>query len=197
MMRLMIITFKFTFFLIRVHMFTGIFVNLKVHRGRIVRHTLFIYVDGDVHDVPGYDIDFFSMWELKELVRDFGYVNDFKCWYNVDVEHEHAIPLNTDADIVDFLNLIDMYKFEEVHIYVEHMVDHAVMINETFLLESCQTQIGEGGGGGDEVNTAGREHGDDGVDEVHMTGHEHGDRGWMKYKWLAVKTGMELTQMNK
>jgi hypothetical protein len=129
-------------------MFTGMFVDLKVHHGGIVRHAPFSYVDGDVHDVLGYDIDFFSMWELKELVWDFGYVNDFKCWYNVGAEHEQVIPLNTDADIVDFLNVIDMYKFEVVHLYVEHMVDHAIMINETFLLESCQTQVGKGGYGG-------------------------------------------------
>ena len=73
------------------------------------------------------------------MVQDFGYVNDFKCWHNVGAEHEHVIPLDTDVDIEDFLNVIDMYKFEEVHLYVEHMMDHAVMINETFLLESCQT----------------------------------------------------------
>jgi hypothetical protein len=54
-----------------------------------------------------------------------------------------------------------------------------------------------GGGGGDEVHTVGHEHGDGRVDEVHMAGHEHGDGGWMKYKWLAMKTRMELTQMNK
>ena len=50
--------------------------------------------------------------------------------------------------------------------------------------------------GGDEVHTASHEHGDGGVD-VRTAGHEYGDRGWMKYKWLAVNTGMELTQMNK
>ena len=72
-------------------MFTGMFVNLNIHHGGIVCHALFIYVDGDVHDVPRYDIDFFCMWELKELVWDFGYVNDFKCWYNVGAEHEHVI----------------------------------------------------------------------------------------------------------
>jgi hypothetical protein len=52
-------------------MFTSMFVDLKVHHGEIVCHVPFSYVDGDVHDVPGYDIDFFSMWELKELVWDF------------------------------------------------------------------------------------------------------------------------------
>ena len=76
------------FFLTRVHMFTGMFVDLKVHHGGIMHYAPFSYIDGDVHDIPGYDVDFFSMWELKEFVRDFGYVNDFKFWYNVGAEHE-------------------------------------------------------------------------------------------------------------
>ena len=118
-------------------MFTGMLVDPKVHHGGIVRHAPFSYIDGDVHDVPGYDVQFFTMWELKELVWDFGYVNEFKCWYNVGAEHKQVIPLNTDVDIVTFLNVIEMYESEVVHLYVEHMVDHAIMINETFLLESC------------------------------------------------------------
>jgi hypothetical protein len=77
-----------------------------------------------------------------------------------------VIPLNTDVDIVYFLNVIEMYKFEVV-----------IMINENFLHEYCQTQVGKGGGGMDEVHTTGHEHGDGGVDEVHMAGHEHGDGG--------------------
>jgi hypothetical protein len=64
-------------------MFTGMFVDLKVHHDGIMHHAVFSYVDGDVHDVPGYDVDVFNMRELKELVWDFRYVNEFKCWYNV------------------------------------------------------------------------------------------------------------------
>jgi hypothetical protein len=117
------------------------------------------------------------MWELKELVPDFRYVNNFKCLYNVIAEHEQVIPLNTDADIVDFLSVIEDYESEVVHLYVEHTVDHTVMVNETLLLEYSQTQVGKGGGGVDEVHTGGHEHGDGGVDEVHMAVHEHRDGG--------------------
>ena len=156
-------------------MYIDMFVDLKVHHGGIMCHTPFSYVDGDIHDVPGYDVDFFNKWELKELV------NDFKYWYNVSAEHEQVIPLNTNADIVDFLNVIEMYKFEVVHLYVEHMVDHAIMINETFCLNLVKHKLAK---------------------EV---------VGWMKYiwlamntlmvecmkyKWLAVRTGMELMLMN-
>jgi hypothetical protein len=59
-------------------------------------------------------------------------MNDFKCWYNVGVEYEQVIALNTDVDIVYFLSVIEDYKPEVVHLYVEHTVDHAVMINEGF-----------------------------------------------------------------
>jgi hypothetical protein len=47
------------------HMFRGMLVDLKVHHGGMIRHAPFSYVDGDVHDVPGYDVQFFTMWELK------------------------------------------------------------------------------------------------------------------------------------
>jgi hypothetical protein len=43
------------------HMFTGMLVDLEVHHGGMVRHEPFSYVDGDVHDVPGYDVQFFTM----------------------------------------------------------------------------------------------------------------------------------------
>jgi hypothetical protein len=48
------------------HMFIGMLVNLKVHHGGMVCHVPFSYVDGDVHDVPGYDVQFFTMWKLKK-----------------------------------------------------------------------------------------------------------------------------------
>jgi hypothetical protein len=124
-------------------------------------------------------------------------VNDFKCWYNVGAKHEQVIPLNTDVDIVDFLNIIEDYESEVVHLYVEHTVDHAIMINETLLLEYSQTQVGEGGGGLDEVHTAGHEHGMVEWMKYIWLSMNTGMVGWMKYKWLTVKTGMELTQMNK
>jgi hypothetical protein len=142
-------------------MFTDMFVHLKVHHSKIMHHTPFNYVGGYVHEVTGYGVDFFSMWEVKELVRDFEYVNDVRCWYNVGAEHEQVISLNTDADIVDFLNIVEMYKFEVVHLYVKHMVDYVIMVNEPLFLEACQTQVGKRSGGVDEVHMAGCEDGDE------------------------------------
>jgi hypothetical protein len=62
------------------------------------------------------------------------------------------IPLNSDVDVVDFINAILDYKYEQVHLYVEHMVDHAVVIEERFLLEARkdgQHVDGDGDGHGD------------------------------------------------
>jgi hypothetical protein len=125
-----------------------------------MHHMPFSYIGGDIHEVTGYDVDFFSMWKVKELVRDLGYLNDVRCWYNVGAEHEQMISLNTDANIVDFLKIVEIYKFDEVQLYVEHIVDHAVVVNGPLFLEACQTHVGERGGR---------------VDEVHMAGHEDGD----------------------
>jgi hypothetical protein len=56
-----------------------------------------------------------------------------------------VIPLNNDADIIDFLNVVEDYKYEQVHLYVEHMVDDAVMVDEHFFLETRKDgQYGDG-----------------------------------------------------
>jgi hypothetical protein len=123
-------------------------------------HTPFRYVGGDVYEVKGYDVNFLSMWEVKKLFHDLGYLNDVRCWYNVGTDHEQMIPLNIDANIVDFLNVAEIYKFEEVHLYVEHMVDHAVLVHEPLFLQARETHVGEGNGRVDEVPRAAREDGD-------------------------------------
>jgi hypothetical protein len=47
-----------------------------------------------------------------------------------------VIPLNSDADVVNFINVVEDYNCVPVHLYVEHMVDHAVVVEEHFLLEA-------------------------------------------------------------
>jgi hypothetical protein len=92
--------------------------------------------------------------EVKELVCDLGYLNDVRCWYNVGTDHEQVIPLNINANIVDFFNVVEIYKFEKVHLYVEHMVDHVVLIHEPLFLQARETRVGEGSGGVDKVSKA-------------------------------------------
>ena len=78
-----------------------------------------------------------SLWEVKELVRDLGYRNNVRCWYNVgDNPHNHVIPLNSDANVVDFLNIVSNYTLGDVHLYVEHIVDNAIMVEEHFFSSS-------------------------------------------------------------
>jgi hypothetical protein len=52
-----------------------------------MRHNPFTYIVGDIQQVNGYDVDYLSLWEIKELVRDLRYVNDIKCWYNISDHH--------------------------------------------------------------------------------------------------------------
>jgi hypothetical protein len=33
------------------------------------------------------------------------------------------ILLNSDANLIDFLNIVEDYKYKQVHLYIEHMVD--------------------------------------------------------------------------
>jgi hypothetical protein len=47
-----------------------------------------------------------------------------------------VIPLNSDADVENFINVVEDYNCVQVHLYVEHMVDHAVVVEERFLLEA-------------------------------------------------------------
>jgi hypothetical protein len=139
---------------------------------RIVRHNPFTYINGDIQQVNGYDVDYLSLWKIKELACDLGYVNDNKCWYNINDHHQHVIPLNSDADVVNFINVVEDYKCMQVHLYVEHMVDHAVIVEECFLLEA-NTQDGHV----DRV-VDGDGHGHGHVDrDVDGDGHGHGDGG--------------------
>jgi hypothetical protein len=111
-------------------------INITIHHGGIVRHNPFTYIGGDIQQVNGYDVDYLSLWEIKELVRDLGYVNDIKCWYNISDHQQHVISLNSDADVVNFINVVEDYICVQVHLYVEHMVDHAVVVEERFFLEA-------------------------------------------------------------
>jgi hypothetical protein len=84
-------------------MLTNIIVDINIDHGGIIHHTSFRYAGGDVHKVKGNDVDYLSVWEVKELGHDLGYLNDVRCWYNIGGNHEQVIPLNIDANIVDFL----------------------------------------------------------------------------------------------
>ena len=87
-------------------------INITIHYEGIMHHTPFTYIGGDINQVNEYDIDYLSLWEVKELVCDLEYVNDIRCWYNVSDNDEHMILLNSDADVIDFLNIVEDYKYE-------------------------------------------------------------------------------------
>jgi hypothetical protein len=54
-------------------------VDITVHRGGVVQHYPGpMYVGGTTDFIKKYDIDFLSVWEVDDLVRDLGYVNDLR-----------------------------------------------------------------------------------------------------------------------
>jgi hypothetical protein len=47
-----------------------------------------------------------------------------------------VIPLRNDSDIIDFINVVEEYIYDQVHLYVEHMVDDVIMVEEHFLIKA-------------------------------------------------------------
>ena len=135
-----------------------------------MRHDPFSYIDGDIHEVKQYDINYIGTWEIKELVHDLGYVNEIRCWYNIDNSHQDVIPLHNDSDIIDFINIVEDYGYDQVHLYVEHMVDHVILLKERFLIEAGKDgQHGHGDRDGEVEKEGGS-----GVDELHSATREDG-----------------------
>ena len=95
-------------------------------------------------------------------------MNEIRSWYNVGDNHQAVIPLHNDSDIIDFINVVEDYKFDQVHLYVEHMVNDAIVVEERFLIEAGKDEQhghgdgeveGEGVDGRDELHSAAREDG--------------------------------------
>lgn len=76
--------------------------------------------------------------EIENVVKDLGYVNDLHYWYKLDDNDididELGKPLTNDEQVVDFLNIIEVYECSSVHIYVEHRVDVPIIVAEVPLL---------------------------------------------------------------
>jgi hypothetical protein len=68
---------------------------------------------------------FLSVSEIEALVRDLGYVNDLRYWCKIgdsDMD-ELGKSLTNDEHVLDFLNIVEIYKLEGVQLYVKHRVD--------------------------------------------------------------------------
>ena len=77
-------------------------INITIYHEEIMYHNPFIYVGGDIHQVSKCDVDYLSLWEVKELVCDLRYVNDIRSWYNVGDNHQHVIFLDSDVELIIF-----------------------------------------------------------------------------------------------
>jgi hypothetical protein len=56
---------------------TDMLIDMVVHRCGRVEHYPFEYVGAKIDLVREYDMDYFSVWEVKELVKDLGYINNW------------------------------------------------------------------------------------------------------------------------
>jgi hypothetical protein len=108
-------------------------VDIIIHHNRRVQHNPGLtYIGGFTDEIKNYDTDFLSMWEIEDVVRDLGYVNDLHYWYMLDDNDidELGKPLTNDNQVVDFLNIIEVYECSSVHIYIEYRVDVAIIVAE-------------------------------------------------------------------
>ncbi|GLT53515.1 hypothetical protein SLA2020_267810 [Shorea laevis] len=111
-------------------------VDVTIHHGGRVQQNPFQYIGRFEDFIKSYDVDFFSVWEVEDLVRDLGYINDLAYWYKMDdgdIE-EPGKPLRNDTDVMDLLHVLEVENMRSVHIYVEHRIDEAVMIDQVYLL---------------------------------------------------------------
>jgi len=130
--------------------------DMTIHHGGVVQHNPSLqYVGGLKDEIKNYDIDFLLAWEIEDVVRDLGYVNDLRYWFKMDDNdmEELGKPLTNDEHVVDFLNIVEVYGLTSVHIYVEHRVDEPDIVGEVLFLPPLEgddeENVGLGNGEGD------------------------------------------------
>jgi hypothetical protein len=112
-------------------------IDITIHHGGVVQHNPSLqYVGGLTDEIKNYDVDFLLVWEIEDVVRDLGYVNDLIYWYKMDDNdvEELGKPLTNDEHIVNFLNIVEVYELKNVHIYVVHRVDEPDIVGEVMFL---------------------------------------------------------------
>ncbi|GLT53746.1 hypothetical protein SLA2020_269970 [Shorea laevis] len=70
-------------------------VDITIHHDGQVQHNPFQYIGGSTDVIRQYDVEFFSVWEVEELVKDLGYLNDLAYWCKFD-----------DGDIEELVKLL-------------------------------------------------------------------------------------------
>jgi len=113
--------------------------DITIHHGGVVQHNPGLqYVGGLKDEIKNYDVDFLSAWKIEDVVRDLGYVNDLRYWFKMDDNdvEELGKPLTNDEQVVDFLNIVEVYGLTSVHIYVEHRIDEPDIVGEVLFLPS-------------------------------------------------------------
>jgi hypothetical protein len=133
------------------------------------------YIGGLTAEVKYYDVDYLSVWEIEDFVRDLGYVNDLSYWYKLDGNDMEELGnlLTNDEQVVDFMNFVEVYELKSVHIHVKNRVDVLEIVGEVLLLLPPEDDDPNGHGNdhteGDVEGNIGHTEGD--------VGHGNGEQG--------------------
>jgi len=164
------------------HSFTtpsaNMLLDITIHHGGVVQHNPGLqYVGGLTDEIKNYDVDFLSAWEIEDIVRDLGYVNDLKYWFKMDGNdvEELGKPLTNDEQVVDFLNIVEVYGLTSVHIYVEHRVDEPDIVGEVLFLPPPEGDDEGDAGLGNAEGDAGLGNAGYAVDAENIEGNVNGD----------------------
>jgi hypothetical protein len=93
------------------------------HDGKVQHNPRLTYIGGLMDEIKNYDTDFLSVWEIEDVVKDLGYVNDLHYWHKF-VEYRVDVPIII-AEVPLLLPLegVDDNGHENDH--VEGLMDHA------------------------------------------------------------------------
>ena len=105
--------------------------SMSVHHGGYFIENPRKYVGGKVDVVDNYDSDRWSKVEIEGICRDFGYTSVSKLWYkmlDMNQERENFHLVVDDHDAMFMKTLVKGH--EEIHVYVEHLVDDLILVDE-------------------------------------------------------------------
>ncbi|WJX34001.1 hypothetical protein P8452_22155 [Trifolium repens] len=105
-------------------------IRLRIyHGGLFIDSPCKMYVKGQM-DEMNWGVDFTSYKDVVELVKSLGY-RDFKCLYyrHPQLALSRGLrPLNCDDNVLTFIE--DIKGYEVVEVYLEHLVDTPILIEE-------------------------------------------------------------------
>ena len=105
--------------------------SMSVHHGGYFIENPRKYVGGKVDVVDNCDSDRWSKVEIEGICKDFGYTSVSRLWYkmlDMNQERENFHLVVDDHDAMFMKTLVRVH--EEIHVYVEHLVDDLILVDE-------------------------------------------------------------------